>query len=60
MATTTAILANRIRKTRIRHKMSQSQFARKIGVRQQKLSEWENGKRLRAVVDAMALLKVIR
>lgn len=58
--TTTTSLASRIRKTRIRSNMTQAQFARKLGVRQQKLSEWENGKRLRAVFDAMTLLKVIR
>lgn len=60
MATTTATLASRIRKARIRSNMTQSQFARNLGIRQQKLSEWENGKRLRAVVDAMVLLKLIR
>lgn len=57
--TTTTTLANRIRKTRIRSNLTQSQFAKKLGVRQQKLSEWENGKRLRAVFDAMTLLKAL-
>ncbi len=55
----TTTLAARIKKARHRLNMTQSQFARKVGVRQQKLSEWENGKRLRAVFDAMTLLKAI-
>ncbi|MES2693521.1 MAG: helix-turn-helix transcriptional regulator [Verrucomicrobiota bacterium] len=59
MATTTASLAAQIRRTRVRSKMTQHQFARTLGIRQQKLSEWENGKRLRAVLEAMALLKVL-
>lgn len=60
MATTTATsMAAQIRRTRLRSKMTQHQFARKLGIRQQKLSEWENGKRLRAVLDAMTLLKAI-
>lgn len=54
---TTTKLATQIR--RARGSMTQSQFAKKLGVRQQKLSEWENGKRLRAVLDAMSLLKAI-
>lgn len=60
MATKTAsTVANKIRRTRLRAGLTQQQFAKKIGVRQQKLSEWENGKRLRAVLDAMALLKAV-
>lgn len=55
--TTTSKLAAQIR--RARGQMTQSQFAKKLGVRQQKLSEWENGKRLRAVLDAMSLLAAI-
>ncbi len=39
--------------------MTQHQFARKLGIRQQKLSEWENGKRLRAVLEAISLLKIL-
>ncbi|HEY1108937.1 MAG TPA: helix-turn-helix transcriptional regulator [Opitutaceae bacterium] len=57
--TTPSALAAQIRKTRLRSKMTQAQFARVLGVRQQKLSEWERGKRLRAVLDAMALLKAL-
>ncbi|HEY1109889.1 MAG TPA: helix-turn-helix transcriptional regulator [Opitutaceae bacterium] len=60
MATTTASsMAAQIRRTRLRSKMTQHQFARKLGIRQQKLSEWENGKRLRAVLEAISLLKIL-
>ncbi len=55
----TQSLAASIRRTRIRSNLTQQQFARKIGVRQQKLSEWENGRRLRMVLEAMTLLKVL-
>lgn len=48
-------LAAEIRRTRVRLGLSQAQFAKKVGVRQQKLSEWENAKRLRAVLNAMTL-----
>lgn len=61
MASTTASsLATTIRRVRVRLGLTQAQFAKKIGVRQQKLSEWERGKRLRAVFDAMKLLKAIQ
>lgn len=55
----TAALAAKIRRTRIRMSLTQGQFARKVGVSQQKVSEWENGKRLRAVVEARQLWRVL-
>lgn len=48
-----------IRRTRQRKGMTQGQFAKMIGVTQQKLSEWERGMRLRAVMDARRLLAVL-
>lgn len=60
MATkSSSALGARIRKTRLDSGLSQQQFARRLGIRQQKVSEWEQGKRLRAVGDALALLKVL-
>lgn len=56
---TTASLAARIKKTRIRAGMSQKQFSKKLGIKQGKLSEWENGMRLSGILDAMQLLSVI-
>lgn len=52
-------LAASIRRTRTRSNLTQQQFAQKIGVRQQKLSEWENGRRLRSVAQAMTLIRVL-
>lgn len=59
MATNASSLAAGIRRARVRAGLTQQTFARKLGVRQQKLSEWERGKRLRGVLDAMALLKAL-
>jgi DNA-binding transcriptional regulator YiaG len=59
MASSTATLAARIRRHRIRSGMTQVVFARKLGVSQQKLSDWERGKRLRAVVEAMTLVRTL-
>lgn len=39
--------------------MSQKQFSKKLGIKQGKLSEWENGMRLSGILDAMQLLSVI-
>lgn len=57
--TSVSSLATKIRRTRTRLGLTQSQFAKKVGVRQQKLSEWERGRRLRSVLDAMTLVKVL-
>lgn len=54
-----AAFAAKICRRRIELNMTQGQFARKLGLRQQKISEWENGKRLGAVFDAIALLDAI-
>lgn len=58
-SSSTAQLAKRIRKLRIDAGMTQDRFARKLGVSQQKLSDWENGKRLRAVVEAMTVARIL-
>lgn len=57
MATTTAKFAAQLRTVRQRANLTQTQFARKLGVSQQKLSDWENGKRLRAVVEAIKVVE---
>lgn len=57
MTTTTQQVARRLRKMRINAGMNQAQFARKLGVSQQKLSDWENGKRLRAAIEAFPLVR---
>jgi DNA-binding XRE family transcriptional regulator len=63
MPTTTnpdyAALADQIRKKRRRLNLTQSQFARKIGVRQQQVSEWEQGKRLRLLSVAFRLARML-
>lgn len=58
-SSSTAQIAKRIRKLRIDAGMTQDRFARKLGVSQQKLSDWENGKRLRAVVEAMTVARIL-
>jgi len=58
-SSSTAQLAKRIRKLRIDAGMTQDRFARKLGVSQQKLSDWENGKRLRAVLEAMTVARIL-
>jgi DNA-binding transcriptional regulator YiaG len=55
----TLALAEHIRRTREQLGLSQGQFARKLGVSQQKVSEWENGQRLRAVVQAWRLAELV-
>lgn len=52
-------LAAEIRKQRRRLKLTQAQFAEKIGVRQQQVSEWEQGKRLRLLSVAFRLARVL-
>lgn len=54
MASSTAKVAARIRRSRIQSGMTQGQFARKLGISQQKLSDWENGKRWRWYGRALA------
>ena len=51
----TAELGTNIRRLRQKLKLSQGQFAAELGVRQQKVSEWERGERLRAVIVAWRL-----
>jgi transcriptional regulator with XRE-family HTH domain len=60
MSETTAELGAKIRRLRMRMSLTQAQFARKVGVSQQKLSDWENGKRLRSVMEAMRLARVLK
>lgn len=59
MASSTVQIAAKIRRLRIQAGMTQGQFSRKLGVSQQKLSDWENGKRLRAVLEAMRLVQLL-
>jgi DNA-binding transcriptional regulator YiaG len=54
-----AALAEQIHKKRLRLKLTQAQFARLIGVRQQQVSEWEQGKRLRLLNVAFRLARVL-
>jgi DNA-binding transcriptional regulator YiaG len=56
----TVALSASIRRLRRRLKLTQSQFARQLGVSQQKLSDWERGRRLSAVAHAMRLAKVLK
>lgn len=60
MPTTPERLASQIRLLRRRSGLTQARFARKLGVSQQKLSDWENAKRLRAVIEAMPLLRLLQ
>ena len=59
MAPTAAKLASHLRAVRLRSGLTQARFARKLGVSQQKLSDWENGKRLRPLVDAIRVLETL-
>lgn len=52
-------IASQIRKQRLRLNLTQAQFAQKIGVRQQQVSEWEQGKRLRLLSVAFRLSRVL-
>ena len=59
MASSPTHLARRIRHLRIAAGMTQARFARKLRISQQKLSDWENGKRLRSVLDALAVARLL-
>ena len=52
-------LAADIRRLRAERGLSQSTFAPIIGVRQQQLSNWENGQSLRHVAIAMRLARLL-
>lgn len=56
----TAALAAEIRRMRQRLKLTQTRFARELGVSQQKLSDWERGRRLRAVREGMRLAEILK
>jgi DNA-binding transcriptional regulator YiaG len=56
----TAALAAAIRRMRQRLKLTQTRFARELGVSQQKLSDWERGRRLRAVMEGMRLAEFLK
>lgn len=56
----TVALAASIRRMRQRLKLTQTRFARELGVSQQKLSDWERGRRLRAVMEGMRLSEVLK
>jgi DNA-binding transcriptional regulator YiaG len=60
MPVTTAQLAKKIYAARLRSSLPQTEFARKLGVTQQKLSDWERGKRLRALVAALPVAKILK
>jgi DNA-binding XRE family transcriptional regulator len=60
MPQTPAQLAKKIRSARARSGLSQTEFARKLGISQQKLSDWENGNRLRALVTALSVAKILK
>lgn len=46
-----------IRRKRLRLQLTQAQFAKLMGVRQQQVSEWEQGKRLRLLQVAVRLTR---
>ena len=53
-------LAARVRETRNQLGLNQREFAKLVrGVSQQKISDWESGKGLRAVAAALRLLTVL-
>ena len=53
-------LAARVREARNQLGLNQREFAKLVrGVSQQKISDWESGKGLRAVVSAFRLLTVL-
>jgi transcriptional regulator with XRE-family HTH domain len=60
MPGTTAQLAKKIRTARLRSGLPQTEFARKLRISQQKLSDWERGKRLRALVTALSVAKILK
>lgn len=53
-----ATLAAEIRQTRVRLSLSQGQFAERLGISQQTVSDWEKGKRLRQVQVALRLSRL--
>jgi DNA-binding transcriptional regulator YiaG len=53
-------LAAFLRATRMAAKMSQGAFAAQLGVTQQKLSDWERGRRLRQLIEAIRVLDVLQ
>lgn len=54
-----ASLARTIRRTRTKLGMSQQAFACRLGIKQQKLSEWERGRRLTAILQAIKLVRTL-
>lgn len=53
-------LATKIRRLRMQLQLTQTQFARKLGVSQQKLSDWEHGRGLGGVINAMKLVTLLQ
>ncbi len=53
-----ASLAAEIRQVRTRLSLSQGQFAERLGISQQTVSDWEKGKRLRQVHIALRLARL--
>jgi DNA-binding transcriptional regulator YiaG len=60
MPHTTAQLAKAIRSARLKSGLPQTEFARKLKISQQKLSDWERGKRLRGFLDALSIAKILK
>ncbi len=54
-----AVLASEIRMLRSRLNLNQEQFAAKVGVSQQTVSDWEKGKRLRQLQVAIDLVRLL-
>jgi DNA-binding transcriptional regulator YiaG len=52
-------LAAAIRRLRERLELSQGQFAREVGVSQQTVSDWEQGKRLRQFHVVLRLIRLL-
>lgn len=53
-----AALAEEIRELRTRLDLTQGQFAERLGISQQTVSDWEKGKRLRQVQVALRLARL--
>lgn len=60
MKHTSKSLSAAIKRDRAQKAMTQTAYAKKMGVSQQKLSDWENGKRLRAVAEALKLVSALK